>query len=120
MPGAFWRIDVQLDARAVSMGDGARAADVWVVSDKTVSTASLLPPMDTVRIRRIAGVVPSRAADNLFWLGRYLERAQATLRLVWALGTSQREPGKGQSTGPHSGGRIHWLLGTWGRTSQGA
>jgi len=31
------------------MGDGARAADVWVVSDKAVSTATLLPAVDTVR-----------------------------------------------------------------------
>src|SRR3978361_1225441 len=81
MPGGFCRIAEQLDARAVSMGDGARAAAVGVVSDKTVSTATLLPTGDNVRIRRIAGVVPSRAADNLFWLGRYLERAEATLRL---------------------------------------
>ena len=51
-----------------------------------------------MRIKRIAGGVPSRAADNLFWLGRYLERAEATLRLVRALGTSQRDPGKGTST----------------------
>jgi len=36
MPGGFCRIADQLDARAVSMGDGARAADVWVVSDKAV------------------------------------------------------------------------------------
>ena len=36
MPGGFCRIAERLDARAVSMGDGARAADVWVVSDKTV------------------------------------------------------------------------------------
>ena len=39
MPGGFCRIADQLDARAVSMGEGARAADVWVVSDKAVSTA---------------------------------------------------------------------------------
>ncbi|HMH63675.1 MAG TPA: circularly permuted type 2 ATP-grasp protein, partial [Bradyrhizobium sp.] len=91
MPGGFCRIADQPDARAVSMGDGARAADVWVVSDKAVSTATLLPTGDSVRIRRIAGWVPSRAADNLFWLGRYLERAEATLRLLRALGT-QREP----------------------------
>ena len=39
MPGGFCRIADQPDARAVSMGDGARAADVWVVSDKAVSTA---------------------------------------------------------------------------------
>ena len=117
MPGGFCRIADQLDARAVSMGDGARAADVWVVSDKAVSTASLLPAGDTVRIRRIAGVVPSRAADNLFWLGRYLERAEATLRLVRALGT-QRDAGKGAPTVLHSVERIQRLLVTWGATSQ--
>src|SRR6476660_7174046 len=118
MPGGFCRIAEQPDARAVSMGAGARAADVWVVSDKAVSTATLLPAVDTVRIRRIAGVVPSRAADNLFWLGRYLERAEATLRLVRALGTSQRDPGKGSSAVPHSVERIHRLRVTWGATSQ--
>src|ERR1700692_2754781 len=117
MPGGFCRIADQLDARAVSMGDGARAADVWVVSDKAVSTATLLPSGDTVRIRRIAGVGPSRAADNLFWLGRYLERAEATLRLVRALGT-QRDPGKASSTVAYSGERIQRLLVTWGATSQ--
>jgi uncharacterized circularly permuted ATP-grasp superfamily protein/uncharacterized alpha-E superfamily protein len=119
MPGGFCRIADQLDARAVSMGDGARAADVWVVSDKAVSTATLLPTVDTVRIRRIAGWVPSRAADNLFWLGRYLERAEATLRLVRALGT-QRDPGKGPATALHSVERIQRLLVTWGATSLAA
>jgi uncharacterized circularly permuted ATP-grasp superfamily protein/uncharacterized alpha-E superfamily protein len=119
MPGGFCRIADQSDARAVSMGDGARAADVWVVSDKAVSASTLLPAVDTVRIRRIAGVVPSRAADNLFWLGRYLERAEATLRLVRALGT-QRDPGKGPAAVPHSIERIQRLLVTWGATSLAA
>src|SRR6201991_509504 len=82
MPGGFCRIAEQADARAVTMGDGARAADVWVVSDRAVPAATLLPGADAVRIRRIAGVVPSRAADNLFWLGLYLERAQRTMRLI--------------------------------------
>jgi uncharacterized alpha-E superfamily protein len=75
-----------------------------------------------VRIRRIAGVVPSRAADNLFWLGRYLERAEATLRLIRALGTSTRDPAKGTSTGGstalHSVERIQRILVTWGAASQ--
>jgi uncharacterized circularly permuted ATP-grasp superfamily protein/uncharacterized alpha-E superfamily protein len=119
MPGGFCRIADQPDARAVSMGDGARAADVWVVSDKAVAAATLLPAVDTVRIRRIAGWVPSRAADNLFWLGRYLERAEATLRLVRALGM-QRDPGKGAAAVPHSVERIQRLLVTWGATSQAA
>jgi uncharacterized alpha-E superfamily protein len=118
MPGGFCRIAEQPDARAVSMGDGVRSADVWVVSEKAVSTATLLPAVDSVRIKRIAGVLPSRAADNLFWLGRYLERAEATLRLVRALGTPMRDPGKGPSTALQSLERIQRLLVTWGATSQ--
>src|SRR5919204_195487 len=94
LPGGFCRIAEEPDARAVSMGDGARSADVWVVADKQVATTSLLPASDTVRIRRIAGVLPSRAADNLFWLGRYLERAEATLRLIRTLGSSLRDPAR--------------------------
>jgi len=118
MPGGFCRIAEQLDARAVSMGDGARAADVWVVSDKAVSTRTLLPGSDTVRIRRIAGVLPSRAADNLFWLGRYLERAEATLRLVRALGTQLRDTGEGSPTLRHTSERIQRLLVAWGAVTQ--
>lgn len=120
LPGGFCRIAEQPDARAVSMGDGARAADVWVVSDKAVSTSTLLPAGDTVRIKRIAGVVPSRAADNLFWLGRYLERAEATLRLIRAFGTPLRDPVKGAPTVLHSVERIQRLLVTWGAATQTA
>jgi uncharacterized circularly permuted ATP-grasp superfamily protein/uncharacterized alpha-E superfamily protein len=123
LPGGFCRIAEQPDARAVSMGDGARAADVWVVSEKAVSTASLLPAGDTVRIRRIAGVLPSRAADNLFWLGRYLERAEATLRLIRALGSPMRDAARsnvGGTSNLHSVERIQRMLVAWGATSQTA
>ena len=36
-------------------------------------------------VQRASGLLPSRAADNLFWVGRYVERAEATLRLVRAI-----------------------------------
>src|SRR6187455_1232704 len=117
LPGGFCRIAEQADARAVSMGDGARSADVWVVSDKAVSASTLLPGADAVRIKRIAGVVPSRAADNLFWLGRYLERAEATLRLLRTLGM-QRDAGKGAATVMPAVERVQRLLVTWGAASQ--
>ncbi len=118
MPGGFCRIAERPDARAVSMGDGARSADVWVVTEKPVPTRSLLPGSDAVRIRRIAGVLPSRAADNLFWLGRYLERAEATLRLIRTLGAQQRDPSKGSSGVMNAVERIQRLLVTWGAASQ--
>jgi uncharacterized circularly permuted ATP-grasp superfamily protein/uncharacterized alpha-E superfamily protein len=85
MPGGFCRISGRPDARAVSMGEGVRSADVWVLSDRPVEHITLLPTDETVRIRRVMGHLPSRAADNLFWFGRYLERAEATLRLIRCL-----------------------------------
>ncbi|HYW63578.1 MAG TPA: circularly permuted type 2 ATP-grasp protein [Bradyrhizobium sp.] len=118
MPGGFCRIADQLDARAVSMGEGTRAADVWVVSDKAVAATTLLPAPDSVRIRRVAGVLPSRAADNLFWLGRYLERAEATLHLVRALGL-HRDHSRA-ATSQYSVERIARLLVAWGAASAGA
>ena len=85
MPGGFCRISGAHDARAVSMGGGAQSADVWVLADTPVEMTTLLPSAEGGRIRRIMGNLPSRAADNLFWLGRYLERGEATLRLIRCL-----------------------------------
>ncbi|WP_016744487.1 circularly permuted type 2 ATP-grasp protein [Rhizorhabdus wittichii] len=82
MPGGFARIGDDSDARVTVMGEGAFSADVCVVGRKTVDPVSLLP--QKVPIRRNPGTLPSRAADNLYWLGRYLERGEATLRLVRA------------------------------------
>ena len=86
MPGGFCRISETPDVRPVAMGAGVRAADVWVLSDgSTAAQASLLPPSDRVAVRRVPGLLPSRAADNLFWLGRHLERAEAVIRLTACL-----------------------------------
>ncbi|HMN73591.1 MAG TPA: circularly permuted type 2 ATP-grasp protein, partial [Rhodoblastus sp.] len=82
MPGGFCRMSDNIDARALSMGEGVTSADVWVLQDRPVEQTTLLPTGDQVRIVRQLGNLPSRAADNLFWFGRYLERAEATLRLV--------------------------------------
>lgn len=87
MPGGFALIGDRRDVRAVSMQRGARSADVWVLSDKPVPPISLMPtaPNNQVVIKRSSDALPSRTADNLFWLGRYIERTGATLRVVRAL-----------------------------------
>ena len=92
MPGGFCRISDKADARAVSMGEGVESADVWVLADNPVETTSLLPSPEKVRIVRLLGNLPSRAADNLFWFGRYLEREEATLRLVRCICTRAVDP----------------------------
>ena len=85
MPGGFVRIAEEADARAVTLQHGGSTADAWVLSDKPVAEVTLLPHPDRIVINRATGTLPSRAASNLFWLGRYMERAEATLRLVRAL-----------------------------------
>lgn len=85
MPGGFVRIADDIDAHAVTLQRGGRTADAWVLSDEPIIETTLLPTPDRVIIRRSAGALSSHAADNLFWLGRYMERVDATLRLVRAL-----------------------------------
>ena len=84
MPGGLTRISTADEPGAiVSMQRGGGSKDTWVLSAGAVSNFSLLPPDNrTVELTRAGGDLPSRAADNLFWLGRYAERAEGTTRLL--------------------------------------
>ena len=114
MPGGFCRISDQSDARAVSMGEGVESADVWVISDSPVETTSLLPAPEKVRIVRLLGNLPSRAADNLFWFGRYLEREEATLRLVRCICQRAVDPDTPANSARQSLEKLKTLLVAWG------
>jgi uncharacterized circularly permuted ATP-grasp superfamily protein/uncharacterized alpha-E superfamily protein len=85
MPGGFVRIGGPDDVYAISLQRGALTADAWIPSKTPLVETTLLPSPDRIQIQRASGTLPSRAADNLFWLGRYIERTEATLRLVRAL-----------------------------------
>ena len=85
MPGGFVRIADNMDARAVSLQHGAATADTWVLARGPVGETTLLPTAEGMPVQRASGLLPSRAADNLYWVGRYVERAEATLRLVRAI-----------------------------------
>ena len=85
MPGGFARIGSKTNTSVVSMRQGGAVADVWVVADRPVDTPSLLQGATTHPFRRAGSeALPSRAADNLFWLGRYIERTEGQLRLLRA------------------------------------
>ncbi|MGO4713986.1 circularly permuted type 2 ATP-grasp protein [Bradyrhizobium sp. 2TAF24] len=114
MPGGFCLISDKADARAVSMGDGVQSADVWVLSQNPVPVETLLPSKENVNIRRILGNLPSRAADNLFWFGRYLERAEATLRIVRCLCARSVDIDLASGVAADSLQRLAGLLLAWG------
>jgi len=85
LPGGFARIGEDPDVRAAVMGEGSWSADVVVHGRESVPAVSLLPASDSIHLRRNPGTLPSRVADNLFWLGRYLERGEALLGAVRVL-----------------------------------
>ncbi|WP_299816069.1 circularly permuted type 2 ATP-grasp protein [uncultured Roseibium sp.] len=84
MAGGFARIGRTEDASAIAMQEGGSAADVWIVGDKKPVKDSLLHQIESPYFKSQAGTLPARAADNLFWLGRYVERAEGAVRLLRA------------------------------------
>jgi len=82
MPGGLTRVGSGPDSMIVSMQRGGGSKDTWVLAAGAVSDFSLLPASTRVQLTRAGGDLPSRAADNLFWLGRYAERAEGTTRLL--------------------------------------
>ncbi len=70
---------------ALTAPDGA-SRDVWVLSDAAQPVFKSLwrPTLEAANIQRSPRELPSRAADNLFWLGRYTEHADWTFRVLRA------------------------------------
>ena len=83
MPGGLTRVAASPDALVVSMQQGAGSKDTWVESAGPICTLSLLPSTTgPVELSRGGSDLPSRTADNLYWLGRYVERAEGCVRLL--------------------------------------
>lgn len=85
LPGGMTRIATR-DAGPVSMQLGGSSLDTWVLTDGPVDTFSMLP--SGVRLDELAQrqrPVASRTGENLFWMGRYTERAEQQLRLIQSL-----------------------------------
>jgi len=83
MPGGLTRVTATAETMVVSMQQGGGSKDTWVLSPVPVHEFSLLSPtVQPVELSRAGNDLPSRAADNLFWLGRYAERAEGAVRLL--------------------------------------
>ncbi len=83
MPGGLGCV-LQDDAQAWPSAGPVLAKDVWVLAGESRRDRGAVLPPDAapLAIRRTAGDMPSRVADNFFWLGRYLERLEGAARLL--------------------------------------
>jgi uncharacterized circularly permuted ATP-grasp superfamily protein/uncharacterized alpha-E superfamily protein len=59
-----------------------QSKDIWVLSDQPVEVFSLMGGLQAVADFQRGSDLPSRVADHLLWLGRYLERAEGLIRLL--------------------------------------
>ena len=83
MPGGLAMTVDPARAVALSAPDG-QTRDVWVTAEGEQAPHVSLwrPTVETARVQRSQRVIQSRVADDLFWLGRYCERADWTMRVV--------------------------------------
>ena len=83
LPGGLARVAGGAGVDVASMQHGGSSADVWAITQGVVDKTTLLQPAltpTTLALRKRQ--VTSRAAENLFWLGRYTERAENSVRLA--------------------------------------
>jgi uncharacterized alpha-E superfamily protein len=82
MTGGLTRVAASHQA-VISSQTGALSKDTWVLASEPEPTTGLW--LDSSRIVAAVapeGSMPARATENLFWLGRYAERAEGTVRLM--------------------------------------
>ncbi len=83
MPGGLTRVSRQKDDIVVSNQAGGISKDTWVLTSEDEHPISLWSqPKYNQLVDAIAEPLTSRSADNLFWVGRYLERIEASTRLL--------------------------------------
>ncbi len=82
LPGGMARIS-PAGEEVSSIQKGGSSADVWVQTSTVRDTSTMLKRnLDLQLLESKKRLVTSRAAENLFWLGRYTERAENTVRLA--------------------------------------
>ena len=83
MPGGLTRVALSEDDFIISNQVGSRSKDTWIISSEPIKSHAQIST-EQAGATRDADLIslPSRVVENLFWMGRYAERAEASLRLL--------------------------------------
>jgi uncharacterized circularly permuted ATP-grasp superfamily protein/uncharacterized alpha-E superfamily protein len=85
LPGGLTRVSTQDSSLVVSMHLGGKSKDTWVLGNPDDAVPAISQSAVAVPAGPTQEDLPSRVADNLFWLGRYSERVEARVRFVRTL-----------------------------------
>jgi len=80
MPGGLVRVSASKDSLVFSNQKGGNSKDLWILSDEEATNKTPLRHKDYIdsKLENIS----TKRAENLFWLGRYLNRAIITSRML--------------------------------------
>lgn len=83
MPGGLCLLDTDSHGKRQAFDSLSGSKDTWVIAEGLVKPVSLLndKPVNT-QFAVLEGELPSRVAENLFWMGRNAERAEKCVRLL--------------------------------------
>src|SRR5205823_3691976 len=100
LAGGLTRVSTQDSSFVVSMHLGGGSKDTWVLGGSAEAAPPPRQPSAPVPIQQSGQELPSRVADNLFWLSRYAERVEARVRFVrtiWPALSSEEDFGRSVS-----------------------
>jgi uncharacterized circularly permuted ATP-grasp superfamily protein/uncharacterized alpha-E superfamily protein len=100
LPGGLTRVSTQDSSLVVSMHLGGRSKDTWVLGKPEETIPARSQSSLQVHVGSGKDDLPSRVADNLFWLGRYAERVESRvrfLRTLWPSVSSEEDFGRAVS-----------------------
>jgi len=119
MPGGLTRSAPEKGDVPISNQTGGISKDTWILASEPQHVSTTIKPEHTADSHgNHNNALPSRAADNIFWVGRYAERAEGSIRLLRAtVKKLYLNPDRGN---PDYEGSLHNLLrgvtnitGTW-------
>ncbi|QPM88813.1 circularly permuted type 2 ATP-grasp protein [Pseudooceanicola algae] len=94
MPGGFARTGHSAATADLSVQRGGSVSDVWVVAPQAPPDDTLLAATGSRALLPQHASLPVRAAENMFWLGRYSERVEHKIRLLRAYHLRLAESGQ--------------------------
>ena len=82
LPGGLTRVGLEPSDFIISNQTGSQSKDTWVIASEPERDPEMIEQGEALAKEADRISLPSRVVENLFWLGRNAERAEASLRIL--------------------------------------
>ncbi|AWY02342.1 hypothetical protein A8139_06975 [Marinomonas primoryensis] len=82
MPGGLSRVEESNTKTIVSNNSSSKSKDTWILAAEPEKQTAPVSDQILLQDEALQANLPSRVVENLFWMGRYAERAEISIRLL--------------------------------------